>query len=259
MTRPLFYSICCLLLLLSCGGIVSKQTQQQKDDTLSGKEIKTDTITYDTINFKTMKSQEKYTIIKKFDIESYKKKRDTDINFTDRDGMLVRQWSGENELDGKYYIDERHYPNSPYLYCIEYDEKGRIKNFITNFYHIIIGKTIYYNTFGGIVKEVDEDAPYKFSINDLIVKMKCEYNMLIEDKNKVWNVGRYIEDHTPLYVISEKNGDFHENLYLINGYNGKTLYIKKDSYRDVDSDNICTEEELNETLYQEYKRVKKIK
>ncbi|KAK9670740.1 hypothetical protein QE152_g41226, partial [Popillia japonica] len=194
-----------------------------------------------------MKSQEKYTVIKKFDIEGFMKKGGGDIDFTDRDGILVRQWSGEDELEGTYYIDERHYPNSPYLYYCEYDKYGRIKISLTNFYSTFIGKITYYDTSGNIVNETDEDAPYKFSIDDLILKMRREYNIDIEDKKKIWGVYRYVVDNGVFYDVRVRAPYSKNIVYLINGDNGKTLYI-------TETETEWYPGRSEETVYEEYKR-----
>lgn len=253
--RPLFHFICCLLLLLSCRGFASKQTQLQKNNTLSDKEIKTDTITYDTINFKTMKSKEEYKIIKRFDVEGYKKNNTYGrYEFTDRNGMSVIQRYSKSEANGETYIDERHYPDSPYLYSCVYDSRGRIKVSLTEFHEMPIGKRHDYDTSGNVIKETDEDALYKFSIDDLILKMKREYNIDIENTEVISTFVRYktSELDFPLYEI----GHFVKHntrcvYYLINGNTGKTLYITERVSIESDMDNEPVESILNE-----YKRIK---
>ena len=204
-----------------------------------------------------MKSKEEYKIIKRFDIENYNKQKPIDhfstiYEFIDRDGMNVKQERDESESDGEYYLDERHYPNSAYTYTCMYNARGYITLSLTRFYDMIIGKTIYYDTSGNTSREIDEDAPYLFSIDDLILKMKREYNIDIENQEKIWLVSRYPDNNNVFYEVSVKAPYSKIIVYLINGTNGKTLYTTE-----------CKTEwypgKSEETVYQEYKRVKKIK
>ena len=205
--------------------------------------------------FPCAKAKEKYQIIKRFDLETFWKNQVGETyEFVNSDGMIVEQRHGTTEAHGEMYIDERRYPNSPYKYSCAYYPDGMIKVSLTQFHSVYIGKDYYYDTTGKLVKEVDNDAPYKFSIDDLILKMKQEYNidMVHADVKRVWNLNRYAVDNSVFYEVYVRPGNPNSvlvNAYLINGTNGKTLYI-------TESETEWEPGMSEETVYEEYKRVK---
>lgn len=199
-----------------------------------------------------MKTKEKYQTIKRFDLETFWKHQVGETyEFVNRDGMIVEQRHSISEANGETYIDERRYPNSPYKYSCVYYPDGMIMVSLTQFYSVYIGKDYYYDTTGNLVKEVDNDAPYKFSIDDLILKMKQEYNIDMEHVGKVRSLDRFAADNSVFYEVSIKVEGYTVllNVYLINGTNGKTLYITE---RETEWEPGMSEE----TVYEEYKRVK---
>ena len=82
-------------------------------------------------------------------------------------------------------------------------------------------------------KEIDYDKPYKFSIEDLIKKMKDDYKVDLLDVKHVISLYRYEEKkelNIPLYEIWYNYDDLNRNnveCYLINGTTGETLFTIK--------------------------------
>jgi hypothetical protein len=98
-----------------------------------------------------------------------------------------------------------------------------------NFYNFRIGKDIYYDENGRVTKEVDNDAPYKFSIDQLIKKIKKDYDVDIEKKTKTVHVRRWLSfelNHKPLYCVSYDLKDESQKwkFVLVDGNTGETLF-----------------------------------
>ena len=76
--------------------------------------------------------------------------------------------------------------------------------------------------------------------------------MVHADVKRVWNLNRYAVDNSVFYEVYVRPGNPNSvlvNAYLINGTNGKTLYI-------TESETEWEPGMSEETVYEEYKRVK---
>lgn len=125
-------------------------------------------------------------------------------------------------------------------------ERLNVNNPITNFYFYfksnnslqLKGQTFYtieydiwkyYDETGKLIKEIDFNKPYKFSISDLINKFNKEHNLDLENPKTVFSLKRYVEKeylNIPIYEVGI-NKDSYSNVveyYLVDGNNGKTLY-----------------------------------
>jgi hypothetical protein len=84
-----------------------------------------------------------------------------------------------------------------------------------------------YDETGKLIKETDWNAPYKFSIKELIEKIKKEYNIDLEDKTQGGSVGRRGDKAGKLYYevsLSSKENNLKRDYILIDGNTGKTVF-----------------------------------
>ncbi|WP_395075962.1 hypothetical protein [Flavobacterium sp.] len=131
-------------------------------------------------------------------------------------------------LNNPYEIIKIYFKNNKILYAEGQD-----------FYGIHIGLDKEYDETGKLIKQIDNDKPYQFSIEDLRKKLKNEYDIdIIEDYNSkeptLIKVGRWLgydkdwdiyKKNVPMYQIGfEKNNN---KIYLeINATTGSTIKKK---------------------------------
>ena len=171
-----------------------------------------------------------------FDINKYKDwEIDTKYSPTGKDKYLKK---GEERISIEYFNDavqiELNNINSPYYKFKKFSLKtNRLLLTGTEFYKINIGIWENYDETGQLIKKIDYDKPYKFSIEDLIKKMKNEYDIDLLDVERVSYVSRYEEKkdvNLPLYEVCYKYSSLNNNkveYYLINGTTGETLFTIK--------------------------------
>jgi hypothetical protein len=96
----------------------------------------------------------------------------------------------------------------------------------TEFYKIPIGKNIQYDEKGDVIKEIDYEKPYKFSIKDLIEKIKKEYGVDLEDRREGASAGRRGKDGVFYYEVNlqSKTEPLKRDYILIDGNTGETLF-----------------------------------
>ncbi|OTQ52717.1 hypothetical protein [Gilliamella apis] len=190
-----------------------------------------------------------------FDINKFEKNRDgSEWNFTLSNGTQVRQIGGSND-----YVVETNPLNSGYVYVSVYNKKGEITITGLRFYGNDIKKWIYFNDKQQIIKEIDNDALYPLSIEDLANILKDRYKIDLFNKQQIFSMKRYIDTinmHKPLYIICVySQNDLHNNMlmyYLIDGTTGKTLYESESYIREkinIYSEYIKTTEEYKKGIY----------
>ena len=85
-----------------------------------------------------------------------------------------------------------------------------------------------YDENGKIVKEIDNDKPYPFSMEQLIEKIKKEYNVNLEQKTPGTWANRSIPEELkkPVYEVhlAYKDHELKRQYVLIDGTTGKTLF-----------------------------------
>ena len=121
---------------------------------------------------------------------------------------------------------------TPYRYYYKYDKQGNLLHSVDFFDSFPIREECYYDTLGHVTKTIDHDKPYKFSLDDLIKKMKEEYGCDILDKGRLIKVYRSEgknDLHKPWYEVCclEDTSVYYCNRYLIDGTTGETLYMEK--------------------------------
>ncbi|MBF6654068.1 hypothetical protein C3B47_14525 [Flavobacterium columnare] len=87
-----------------------------------------------------------------------------------------------------------------------------------------------YDKSGKLIKEINHNLPYKFSIEDLEKKMKTQYDVDIYDVKQIHSMNRYEEKkhlNIPLYEIwtNHKTNTLKFTCYIINGSTGETIYV----------------------------------
>ncbi|WP_048512532.1 hypothetical protein [Chryseobacterium sp. FH2] len=169
---------------------------------------------------------------KDWEIDSFYESSEDDkhlINGNDRVRIIIYT----NEKKEKIIVEKSN-KITPYEYNYVYSYKNKTLLIETKkFYSIKIGIQRYYDETGKLIKETDYDKPYKFSIEDLINKMKNEYNIDLLDTKHIISLYRYEEKkdlNIPLYEIWYNYDNSNRNnveCYLINGTTGETLFTVK--------------------------------
>lgn len=143
----------------------------------------------------------------------------------------VRVWS-----DDEIIKVEKTNKITPYNFHKSYSSKNKalVSEWI-EFYRAFTGIDKQYKEDGSLILETDQDKPYKFSIEDMVKKIKEEYNIDILNKKNVFRFSRYESSETsetPIYEIWLNTDVFEKwNVYFINGNTGETLYrMKMDRY-----------------------------
>ena len=188
-----------------------------------------------------------------FDINKFEKNRSgSEWNFTLSNGTQVRQIK---ESDG--YTVEMRPVNSAYVYSSGYNKKGEITITGVRFYGNGVKKWIYFNDKQQIIKEIDNDQPYPFTIEALAKLLKDNYDIDLYDKNQILVMQRYMDNlnmHKPVYVVYayQKKETGKLDGLLIDGETGKVLFTMETHRRSdisVYSEYIKTTEEYKEGLY----------
>ncbi|OTQ52719.1 hypothetical protein [Gilliamella apis] len=161
-----------------------------------------------------------------FDIDKFEKNNDGgEWNFTLSNGTQVRQFKTNNG-----FVVETTPPNSAYVYSSGYNEKGEITITGVRFYDNGVKKWIYFNDKQEIIKEIDNDQPYLFSIEALAKLLKENYGIDLYDTTQISMMSRYVDTenlHKPIYIINanQKNNLINDlNCFLIDGETGKVLF-----------------------------------
>ena len=229
------------LLLTASVGSCSGQTNQQN---LNANHI------MERMNNETYHVFKDYVPERQFNIEQFRAKSkrkgyNREYNFVDADGIKVHQWMsvvvprrkiyGFWEVKPHKYWETRTCPHSVYRLHSEYDVNGRLIKTHATFYRNNFGIIRNYDSSGNVVSEEDLDVSYPFSTENLIDKMKADYDIDIFDKQLVFIIKRrwdyyevFINDLTrtkPQMVIG----------YLIEGSTGNTVFISEAEARRVPS------------------------
>lgn len=119
-------------------------------------------------------------------------------DFVTSDGINIRQWV----TPPKHYVERAKRPGLPYETYKEFHfSNGCLKKSGELFYNFRIGIWKEFDESGKIIKEINEDEPYQFSIENLEVKMR-ELKVNIMNENSEVRVNRLILENKPVYVIT---------------------------------------------------------
>lgn len=124
-----------------------------------------------------------------------------EANFTLPNGNSVRQFKFRDT-----YIEDIKIKGTPFSIQNIYSKVGgAIQSSLEAFYRVPIGIKKFYDGNGNVIKEIDFDKPFQFSIDDLALKIKNEFNLDIMKDNNYVNVSRtlLISDSVPLtYTVA---------------------------------------------------------
>jgi len=110
-----------------------------------------------------------------------------------------------------------------------YDKKSSVLRFyVMCFNQFPISTAKFYNENGILIKETDHDEPYSFSLKELILKIKKEHDIDIEDNKQNVVVSRRIEEKIkkPVYEVylPSKESIGKRDYILIDGTTGDVLF-----------------------------------
>ena len=213
-------AILLLLIIASCNSQSSKKKIIINEEEMEQTKKETHNV------FKDYQPARRFNI-SKFDAN----KKCEEYRFIDDNGMEVYQFASIESSSRKVnkYWENRKYPNTGYRFVCSYDANGLLLHSLTTFYNIEFGIVRHYDSVDNTAKEEDLNAPYKFSLDDLIDKMKDEYEIDILTPNLIWDVNRYVIDkeNMPFYEVSVRDlmTDLVIHVYLIDGNTGEMLLI----------------------------------
>lgn len=131
----------------------------------------------------------------------------------------------------------------------------RLLGLTNNFYQFPIGIDKEYDENGIVVKEIDNDTPYVFSLNELLQKIKKEYNVDLEDLTQRASVTRRVDPYLnkPIYEVHLRKSieDIETNRYfyiLIDATTGNVLYTTSSYYKKGDDGSLSPFEEYYSAL-----------
>jgi len=162
--------------------------------------------------------------------EFYAKSDGYKYQFIDDDGMKVEQTLniGFSPEEVVGYFEYRRFPFSAYRFYSEYDANGNLTLTATAFFGITSGFACYYNKSGEVIKKENLDVQFKFSIDDLIAKMKNEYDLDVVDIRICVDIERGVyknHKNKPLYGVYLPIIPVGQRFcYVIDGDTGETLY-----------------------------------
>ena len=171
----------------------------------------------------------KTNTMEKFNIEKYK-----NLPINPETGLQILPNGDEAQVfkgsGDKGFVQRINKINTPYIFFKSFFENGNLQAEGVNFYSTVIKIYKEYNENGELIKEIDYDKDYKFSIEDLQKEMKKTYNVDIMDKKQTRSVSRTTIDSRikfPYYQVVINSGFASFTNYLLNGNTGEIIYISK--------------------------------
>lgn len=109
-----------------------------------------------------------------------------------------------------------------------YYNNGAIKIQAFYFYRVPTGNWLYYDAQGNLIKEVNQDADFKFGIDDIAKMMLDRFDIDIYAPNTIAGFSRYVDEKNtqlPLYEIVTwyVPGSQSDNAFVINANDGSIL------------------------------------
>lgn len=174
----------------------------------------------------------KKTTMEYFDIKSYKDweidekySSKEDDRFLKNGNDRVRIIFDRETIDIKYSSIENAFGKTK----VYYSKSKSLKSVLFKFYDILIGINKEFDENGKLIREIDYDKPYIFTLKDVITKVKKEYDLDLEDKTQGCSLERfesYELNDKPLYGVYLRNDeDTSKMKYIaIDGITGETLF-----------------------------------
>jgi hypothetical protein len=175
----------------------------------------------------------KYTM-ERFDIKKYRENKGINgYEFVSKDNENIRQIEHED----KTFSENIKKNNSPYLIIKIFYLDGSLKMINKNFYNFQIEIKKEYDEVGKLIKEIDNDLPYKFSITDLQKKIIAEYQIdiiydYLDSKSTEMTVNRWTgydkdfdiyKKNVPMYQVHFSDKNNNDILLEINATTGATI------------------------------------
>lgn len=171
---------------------------------------------------------------KKFNLDSFKKKaklkkiiRDAKFVYIGECEFIENDSIYKWEEQEKVFYEEVKNINGKFKRVSNYNKETLlISSGATFFYRIPIGITRLYNQKGQLIKEINNDENYPFSIFELIIKLRATHNINLDGGQQVGGVDRYFEKsfNRYIYSINYKNAIDNQLKYIVvDAKNGKIL------------------------------------
>ena len=174
-----------------------------------------------------------------FNIDIYKD-WESDTNWSSRENKKFLEKGSERTIiwfyKNKIQVTKSSVLN-PYTKIFVYNEKtNMLLTYVLQFYQFPIGTGKHYDENGILIKEIDHDAPYSFSVKEVIEKVKQQYNIDLEDKTQDGALKRdkHKEYLNPVYEVylPSKESSNKTDYILIDGKTGEVLYETSFSKRE---------------------------
>ena len=176
------------------------------------------------------KSQESNNLIRdmKYFNEDYFKDWKADLSFvaTVNSSYLKKGIERvEIEKGGKEILLRFSNTQDPYEYFYTYDPIKKVqlmKGFL--FCSMAIGSWEYFDTNGELIKKKDMNEGFTFSLDDLIKKMKQDYQIDLCDKtNNISIIRGYFDGHQCYQIVIPTSFEDEYKVYKIDGFTGEVL------------------------------------
>ncbi|PAM91420.1 hypothetical protein B4N84_28350 [Flavobacterium sp. IR1] len=141
---------------------------------------------------------------------------------------------GEERLRIRFYEDEIQLNKTsvinPYKKIFVYYKKNKLlRSYGMQFYQFSIGIRKIYDETGILVKEIDNDKPYIFSLPQLIEKIKKEHDVDLEDLTQGCSVHRRVDKNLKkpiyeVYLLSKEDPYSKKKYFLMDGVTGELIH-----------------------------------
>jgi hypothetical protein len=175
-----------------------------------------------------IKNQTNINKMEKINIEEYKElpiNSETGLQIL-QNGDEVQIFKGANNVG---YVKKEKKRETPFEDYKVYFENCNLQLKSTYFYSFPYGTSTEFDENGNIIKETNHDLSYKFSIEDLALKIKKEFKIDIMKKSPWIKIMRFVENSKSFYLFSinineNKQGNTKE--ILIDGATGANISEK---------------------------------
>lgn len=157
--------------------------------------------------------------MRKFDIKKFvENKRDGEYRYRENDSTVVILSTVSNYLLETHVINE-----SRKEIVYSYFMNGKLYTSSQTYCDVPVGITKWYNEYGELVKEQDEDAPYLFSMDDLriLIKKELKVDILYPESGYYHTISRF--DSKQIKNLSFPNTEYYYDVDIminLKGLNG---------------------------------------
>jgi hypothetical protein len=174
------------------------------------------------INLRHSQSNKKQKTIERFDLLKFNKSQKNNVLiYSLKDGTVVKQTDS-----GEIYLEERKKLNSPFtIKFVYYKSSLLLKGGGTFFYNNPMGTFKEYDDNGKLIREINYDSKYAFSIQNLIEKVNHDYNIDLNTSATNISINRYVDDvmSLPEYALKIPINENSFRYVLLNGNTGGVI------------------------------------